>query len=477
MPREDLRDWLTKVNNLGELITIEGADWNLEIGHFADPKVSGNLNSVFLFDKINGYPSGYRIAMPRLVTAGQTALTFNLPECSQTELIDLIRQKWINWEANLDDFKVKIVDNGPVLENVHSGDDVDLFEFPVPKWNLLDGGRYIGTADAVVTKDLFSGEINLGTYRVMVHDKKTAGLFIAPGHHGKIHCDQYHAKGEACPIAVSIGHHPLIFTVAGSNFGVCEYQWAGAIRGEPIEVIIEEVTGLPIPADSEIVLAGWCPPDKQREEGPFGEWTGYYGRPPTHQPIIEVERIYHRNNPIMLGSAPLRPQPGHGLMTKAVIDSAIIHNELQKWGVPDVKRVWISEAGLTTFIIVSIKQNFAGHAKRAGLLASQSNTVQQTRYIVVVDEDIDVTNIQDVLWAICFRSDPEKDIDIIRRCRTEPLDPLHVPGTPLFSSLAIIDACKPYERINEFPKAIEVCPETADAFRKKWNHVLNVFKK
>jgi UbiD family decarboxylase len=470
---EDLRDWLAKVDSMGELRKIEGADWDLEINCFADPKVSGDRTSVFLFDNIKDYPSGFRLAVARLCTAKQTALTLNIPEGSQMEIIDTLRKKLPQWEASLNKYSPKIVKKGPILENVLSESDVNLLRFPTPKWNELDGGRYIGTADAVITRDPDTGEINVGTYRVMVHDEKTAGLFISPSHHGGINREKYHAKGQACPVAVSIGHHPLVFAIACSSLVGCEYNWMGAIRGEPIEVITEEVTGLPIPADSEIVIAGWCPPGKSRTEGPFGEWTGYYGRPPSPVPIIEVERIYHRNNPIMLGIPNLRPQPGANMIIKPLMDSAIIHNELIKCGVPDVRGVCYSEDGLSTFIVVSIKQRYAGHAKQAGLIASQSNSLVQARYVIVVDEDIDPSNIHDVLWALCFRSDPEKDIDIIRRCRAEPLDPTWVPGTPMVTSIAIIDACKPYERIDKFPVAIGVSPELAHKFRRKWKSAVS----
>ncbi len=472
MESEDLRDWLAKVESMGELKRIEGADWNLEIACFADPKVSGEMRSVFLFDNVKDYPSGFRFCNPRLVTEGQTTLTLNLPKASQMEIIDMLRQKWPEWEASLDKFPPRVVKRGPILENVLKGKEVDLLKFPTPKWHKEDGGRYIGTADAVITRDPDTGEVNLGTQRVMIHDKNTTGIFVAPGHHGRINYEKYHAKGQSCPVLVSVGHHPLIFVVACTDVIGCEYNWAGAIRGEPIEVVNEEVTGLPMPADAEIVLAGWIPPNKTKVEGPFGEWTGYYGRPPSEVPVIEVERIYHRNNPILLGYAPLRPQPGHSLLTMAVINSAIVHNQLTKYGVPDVKRVWMSEAGLTTFIIISIKQRYAGHAKRVGLLASQSASNQQARYVVVVDEDIDPSNMHDVIWALGFRSDPAKTLDIIRGCRTEPLDPMWTPPNPIVNSVAIIDACKPFERLATFPKVIEVDPDYASKFRKKWKDIL-----
>ena len=149
-----------------------------------------------------------------------------------------------------------------------------------------------------------------------------------------------------------------------------------------------------------------------------------------------------------------------------------------KSGLPDIRGVWRSEAVLDPFVVVSIKQRYAGHAKKAALIASQSSALQIGRYVIVVDEDIDPTNIRDVIWALGFRSDPEKDIDIVRNCRSTPLDPLiRKPATALFGSMAIIDACKPYDRIDEFPQAVEVSPELAARYREKWKGVFHTAEK
>ncbi|MFC1868422.1 UbiD family decarboxylase [Thermodesulfobacteriota bacterium] len=469
---EDLRDWLSKIDSIGELKKIEGVDWDQEIGAILDRKVRGEDTSALLFDSIKGYPRGYRILTSPLYAQSRVAITLNMSQSSKRELLEAIRQKLPQWEASLDKFPPKVVKTGPILENVHSAGDIDLFKFPVPKWHEHDGGRYIGTGDSVITRDPDTGEVNLGTYRVMVHDKKTTGLIMRATRHGTFHRQKYHAAGKACPVAVVLGQHPLLFGLSCLPLSGCEYNWAGAIRGEPIEILEEEVTGLPIPADSEIVIAGWIPPDKTMAEGPFGEFTGYYSGAEGAAPIIEVERIYHRNEPILLGSPPMRP-PGEVGIFMALFGSAMLHNQLIKSGVPGVKKVWSSEAGGPYFTAISIKQRYPGHAKQAGLIASQSRTIAAVgRYVIVVDEDIDPTNIQDVLWALAFRSDPDKDVDIIRRCISIPLDPvIRKPTNAFFSSRAIIDACKPFEWIEEFPRVAEVSPGVADELRNKWGDV------
>ncbi len=132
--------------------------------------------------------------------------------------------------------------------------------------------------------------------------------------------------------------------------------------------------------------------------------------------------------------------------------------------------------GIQQLIIISIKQRYPGHAKQAALLASQHRIgAHMGRYVIVVDEDIDPTNIQDVLWALCTRSDPEKDIDIIRRCWSHPIDPMiRKPTKAFFNSRAIIDACKPYEWMDEFPPEIRCAPELVGRVKQKWSGVLKL---
>ncbi len=473
---DDLRKWMDKVAQMGQLKVIQQADWDLEIGCLTALNWKKNDGPALLFDNIKGYPAGYRVLTSSTSNCSRVALTLGIPtDLPPLEMSRVLRQKLRDWQSQIEMFPPEPVKTGPVLENVQAGNDVDLFQLPAPKWHEQDGGRYIGTADAVVTRDPDTGELNVGTYRVMVSDKKTVCLHMSPGKHGRLHLEKYHAKGEPCPVAISIGHHPLIFRIACIEVPTgSEYSFMGAVRQEPIKVIREEITGLPIPADSEIVIVGWCAPGETRAEGPFGEWTGYYASKQRPEPAIDVVRLYHRNNPIILGSQPGKG-PNDSSFFITLVRSALLHNELEGAGVPDVKSVWCAEVGLQLWIIISIKQRYAGHAKQAALLACQLRTggAYMGRYVIVVDDDIDVTNMQDVLWALCTRSDPEKDIDIIRKAWSSPLDPtIRKPADDFSNSRAIIDACKPYAWIDEFPQTIEFNPELVDRVKRKWPDLL-----
>lgn len=475
--RLDLREWMKKVEALGELKQIDGANWDLEIGCVSELNFGRKYGPVLLFDHIKDYPKGYRVMTCSNITPATLGLTFNLPtHYNDPELVKAFAKKLPEWESEEQKFPPQVVDTGPVMENVYSGNEVDLFRFPAPKWHELDGGRYLGTGHGVVTRDPETGVINVGTYRIMIHDKKTTGLHMSPGRHGRIQIEKYHAKGEPAPVAVSIGHNPLVFRIASSSITSPEYNYMGAILGEPVKVIKEEVTGLPIPAESELVIAGWCPPNKTLREGPFGEFPGYYGgetRP--HQRIIEVERVYHRNDPIILGNNHIRTR-NDGSYFFEISRSAMLYNDLKKNGIPDVKGVWVAIGGTRFLIIISVKQRYAGHAKQAAFIASQTLTgAYMNRYVIVVDEDIDPSNMEEVLWAMCTRSDPEKDIDIIRGGWSGPLDPvIRKPTKAFFNSRAIIDACKPFDWIDEFPTAIEFNPELEARVKEKWGKILKL---
>lgn len=457
---EDLRSWLDRVKDRNELKVVNGADWNLEIGGITQLNWKTRQNPALLFDRIKGCPSGYRVLTSSTSTPGRIAMTFGMEGGDERQLLDLFSRQLTRWLAERDNFHPVAVKTGPVLDNVQSGSDVDLLSFPTPFWHEEDGGRYIGTGCAVITRSTDSDEINLGTYRIMLHDRNTLGLFMVPGRHGRIHCENYHQKGRSAPVAISFGHHPLFFRSAAIDLPAgAEYSFIGAVLAQPVEVIREEITGLPVPAHSELVVAGWCPPGKYLPEGPFGEYTGYYGgKAPA--PIIEVERVYYRNAPVILGSPPGRA-PSDSSYFMAMMGSAVMRNFLTASGIPDVKGVWQCEVGGPQVIVVSVKQRYAGHAKQAALITSQSPTGNNMgRYVIVVDDDINPMDIQDVLWALAYRSDPATGIDIMRRTRSNPLDPMVPrPASAFSNNVAIIDACKPFERMENFSKEITLNPE------------------
>jgi UbiD family decarboxylase len=463
----DLRDWLSRVEALGQLEKISGAHWDLEIGALTEI-ILERLSSppAVIFENVPGYDSKRRVLANMLETLNRTALTLNMPtDLKAIPLINALRERL----RNLQPIEPNIVSGGPVFENVAKEEQVDLLKFPVPRWHAGDGGRYLGTAHLVITRDPETGVENVGCYRVMLQGEDKLGLYISPGKHGKIHYEKAMRAGKPFPVAMVFGQHPLLFIAASQAvpFGVNEYDWAGGILGQPIELIEGPLTGLHIPATAEIAIEGEIIPGETLPEGPFGEWPGYYASARRAEPVVRVKALYHRNDPIICGAAPFKPTI-HG-MYRSCLRAATVWNAMEQAGVPDIRGVYLPPPGQRFMIVVAIKQRYPGHAKQAALVACQCHPgAYLGRYVIVVDEDIDVTNLDEVVWAMCTRSDPATSVDILRRTWSGPLDPIIPPGQKGHNSRMIVEAVRPYEWRDRFPAISQISSETRDEVSSKW---------
>jgi UbiD family decarboxylase len=469
----DLRTWLDDVEKLGQLMTIEKVDWDLELSTLTELiNERANTRPAIIFDQIKGYPKGYRVAVNLLSSVQRLALTMGMDaKVGEFEFV----QRWRKQVKTIEPIEPRKVKSAPLFENIQNAGDIDLLKFPVPRWHELDGGRYIGTDDLVVTRDPEEGWVNVGTYRIMIHGRDHMGLHMSPGKHGRVHRDKHHAAGKPLPIAVSFGHHPINFLVASTDVPnrVNEYAYAAGIIGRPLEIVEGPLTGLPIPADSEIAIEGEVLPNDFMPEGPFGEWTGYYASNQPAVPVIRVKAVYHRHDPILCGFPLLKPSSGDNLHF-SLMRSALIWNALDEAGVPDVQAVWCHPSGGRFMTVLAIKQRYPGHARQAAMIASQCRSgAYLGRYVIVVDEDIDITNSEEVIWAISSRSDPAESIEILRRCWSGPLDPRIQVADKGFSSRAIIDATRPYEWRDKFPKSSGASRQLKDKVAANWRAFLD----
>jgi 4-hydroxy-3-polyprenylbenzoate decarboxylase len=268
---------------------------------------------------------------------------------------------------------------------------------------------------------------------------------------------------------------PCLFSAStnGAPWGASEYEWAGFIKDEPIEVVSGPETGLPLPARAELVVEGEVPPpsEETRKEGPFGEFTGYYAGGEKMEPVIRVRALYHRTNPVLHGEPPLKP-PVETLVCPPSGSSTLrVWEGLEKSGIPGIKGVYNLSTGGGLVTVVSIKQQYAGHAVQVGRVASGlMHTI--CRVLVVVDEDIDPSNAEEVLWAIATRTDPENDFEIQRGCPSSPLDPMIPPERKkkrqFRSSRALIVACRPWDWMSEFPAVSRASEESRRKTYEKW---------
>ena len=470
----DLRDWLAEVEKRGDLKVVTGASWEKDIGQVVEVMCHDEGTPSVVFDDVQGCPKGFRILV-NWFTGTRKNLTLGFP--SNLNKLEL-SESYHAHTKHLDPIQHEIVEDGPVFENILEGDDIDVTKFPSPLWNPADGGRYIGTGCFNITRDPETGWINCGTYRVMVHDEKRVGLYISPGKHGRIHRDKYMAKGEPMPVCIVVGSDPLSFLSSSTEApeGMCELDMMGAYRGEAIECVIGKHTGLPFPANSEIVIEGFIHPGNTAPEGPFGEWLGYQGAEMEAEPWVDISAVYHRNDPIMLGAAHIR-MPYEYARYRAISRSAVLKENIARAGVPDVDNVWAHEVGGSRlFLAIGIKQRYPGHSTQAGQIAATCHAgAYLGRLVVVVDEDVDVSNLEEVIWAVCTRCDPATGIDIIHNMWSSALDPVISPDDrkagKLYNSRAIIDACRPFHWKDDFQEVNAPSPEARREAWDKWGHL------
>jgi 4-hydroxy-3-polyprenylbenzoate decarboxylase len=476
---DDLRDWLALADELGDVREISGASWDREIGAASELNYKRPSAPALLFDDIEDYPSGMRVLTASMANARRLAMTLRLgTDLDDRDLVQALRNLPNSWVERAPDFPARKVASGPVLENVVKADDADLLAFPVPHWHEGDGGRYAGTGCAVFTTDPHTGQLNAGAYRMQVqNDGRAASVNIEAGKHGAAHVRAWFEKEGRAPVTASLGHDPLLLIVAGTEVpaGVSELEYAGAVLNRPIEIIEGEVTGLPVPAKSEIVVEGWLYPDRREPEGPFGEWTGYYSGGSESILTMDIERIYHRDDPILLGAPPGKPPHDYSYM-RSVMKSAMIYDGLAATGLPGLAGTWAHEAGGgRQLIAVAVHQQYAGHARQAAHLAAHlPAAAYMNKFVIVVDGDVDPRSLSDVMWAVCTRTEPARDIEVMRETWGSRVDPLREPGAAPFNTRAIIDACRPWERLDSFPEVAEASPELLDLVARKWPDALGV---
>ncbi|MFQ5851484.1 MAG: UbiD family decarboxylase [Candidatus Binatia bacterium] len=469
----DLRDFIGQLEEVNEIQEVLGADWNLEIGTITE-LMSEREGPALLFDRIKGYLRGYRVVTSLISTPRRLAAALGLPlDIPALDVVRLVKERFETLKPTAPVW----VHSGPVEENALEGEEVDLLCFPAPKWHEKDGGRYLGTGCMVIMKDPDSDWVNVGTYRVQLHDQRTLGVYISPGHQGRWIREQYWAREQNCPVVVVFGCHPILWmpSFLALPWGTSEYAVAGGLLGRPAELIRGRYTDLPIPAHAEIAVEGEIPPVEveSRSEGPFGEWTGYYASGARNEAVIKVKRVIYRTDPIILGAPPLRP-PGHAHAPTYLLAAANIWNELERVGVPDIRGVWQLRAGSRRYLtVISIRQRYAGHAKQAAMAAmSGPEGAYHGRFVVVVDDDIDPSQTDDVLWAMATRCDPATSIEIIRDCWSTPLDPIIHPDRrarqDFTNSRAVILACKPFSWYREFPLVNRASDNLRQAVLKKW---------
>jgi UbiD family decarboxylase len=474
MSMDGLGPWLKKVEEIGELKRITApVDPILEMSTIAYLSGKEIGSPALLFENIKGHP-GQR-ALWNIMGSSLNRVALAIRRAPGRSGLDLVKVLKNAMKAQIPP-RVVAAEGALVNQNVDTGDKIDITRLPAPQMWPLDGGKYIGTCDAVITKDPESGRVNVGTYRQMIKSKSEVGYYASPGKDTVLDRERWWAMGKPAPVAAVYGLDPLLFLVAATSFpkDVSEYNFFGGINGAPIEVFESEITGLTLPANAEIIIEGFAYPDKTFTEGPFGEFTGYYGRPGGPTPYIEIKAVRYKNNPI-LTSALMADWPSNeaGLFW-ALAKAAKVWTDLDLLGVPGIKGVWSPpEAAGWGMTVVSIEQRYAGHAAQTMALAAQcTGGAYFTKYVVVVDDDVDPSNLSDVIWAMVTRSRPAQSIEILRETWSTYLDPsLNPPEIRPWGSKCLINACMEFKHIKNFSKRTKLSKPIYEQVAARWKEL------
>ncbi len=473
-PTHDLRDWLRQVEQLGELHQIDvEVDPVEEMGGLTYLVGKQEGAPALLFNSIRGARAGTRGLFNMLGTSkARFALAMGLdPTLGLAELVQGTR-------AKLKHTRAPVTVEGataPVNQNVQLGDQVDISAFAAPKHWPHDGGPYVGTGDIVLTRDPDLRHINVGTYRMMVHDRKHVGLYLSPGKDARLHITRAWQRGEDVEVAAALGVHPLWMILGSQTFpkNLSEYDAIGGILGRPLEVVRGETTSLLFPAHAEVVIEGVIRPNAARREGPFGEFTGYYGRPEAGAPLVEVTAVHYRDHPILTHALMADYPSCEMALFYAITKSARLLDDLDKYGIPGIKGAWAVPAAASGFgvVVVSLEQRYAGHAAQVLALAAQApSAAYYTKWIIAVDEDVDPTNLNEVLWALATRCNPVDDIDLLRNTWSTWLDPTQNPPEDRpWGSKALINACKEHRFLETFSQRTALRRSIWERLAARWS--------
>jgi 4-hydroxy-3-polyprenylbenzoate decarboxylase/2,5-furandicarboxylate decarboxylase 1 len=342
-----------------------------------------------------------------------------------------------------------IVSSGPCQEVVHTGDDIDLFRLPLPTYSEKDGGAYV-TVALEISRDPIDGGDNASIYRMMRLDRNhlavMSHVFQGLGTH-IAHAEQL---GVPLDVAIVNGVDPVLLYASQAKVphGFFEIDIAGGINGAPVEMVRCVTVDLAVPATAEIVIEGRILPGERAPEGPFGEFTGYYG-PEERNPVMEVTAITHRRDPIFLAGATGVPTTDNHIL-KAFAYESVLYEKLRA-EFPEVTAVSFPDwAGVQYAAIVALRQRYKGQARHLILAALGDSS--RPKWVIAVDDDIDVHDNEQVLWACITRSQPASDLIVLDGIAGGPLDP-SAPEKEVISVMGL-DATRPFGV--DFPEVVRV---------------------
>lgn len=428
MAYKDIREFIEVLEKKGLLKRIKTeVSAELEITEILDRVVKKN-GPALLFENVKG--SRIPVFANAFGTMERMCLALEVNSLDEIgariqKLLEFEAPKSI-WEgikmlpmvAELSSFPPKHVNSGPCKE-VILREGFSLDAFPILKCWQGDGGRFI-TLPLVFTKNQNTGRQNVGMYRMQVYDGKTTGMHWHIHKHGAR--DYADAKNDGkIEVAVAIGADPAIVYSATAPLpdNIDEMMFAGFLRKKNVELVKCETVDIFVPAHAEIILEGYVDSKERRTEGPFGDHTGYYSLADEF-PVFHLTCITHRKNPIYNATVVGIPPMEDAYLGKA---TERIFLPLMKAQLPEIVDINLPvEAVFHNLCVVSIKKRYPGHAKKIMFALWGMGQMMFAKTIIVLDDDVNVHDLREVLWATTTRFDPAKDVTIIDRAPTDTLD-------------------------------------------------------
>ncbi len=476
MPIEDISQYIEKLENAGELKRVKTqVDTNLEIAEILRRTMYAN-GPALLFENVKNYD------MPVLGNAFGSIkrLEIGLEISDFTEIgqriVDMTKMEIPSGFFNkirklpelskMGDVFPKLEKNGPVTEVVN--DSPSFENIPILKTWPKDAGKFI-TLGLVATKHPETGVRNLGVYRIQILDKIHALMHWQKHKRGAHHHDISKEKGKKIEAAIIIGGDPatVFSAIAPVPEGLDKYLFAGITRKKGIQTVKCKTVDLEVPANAEIVLEGYVDPFDVRDEGPFGDHTGYY-TPKEPYPTFTLTGIMQREKPIYLTTVVGKPILEDAYIGKVIERSFL---PLIRMFQPEVVDFAMPAAGwFQGMAIISIKKMYPGQAKKVMMGLWGLGQLALTKIFVVVDEDVNVHDMNDVIWAITTRADAARDTIIIDNTPTDTLDPAS-PLVNLGSKLGIDATQKTKEEgyKRQIQELVKTDDSTKNLVDSKWS--------
>ena len=421
MAFQDLRAFIEHVESAGQLrrVTVE-VDPYLEITEIAD-RVMKSGGPALVFENVKG--SDIPLAINLLGTQQRMAWALGVNEWSELEhriegLLDLAMSPpppsiWGKLQTIGEIIRVgrigpKTLNSGPVQEVVET-ESPSLEGLPIPTCWPKDGGPYI-TMPLVFTHDPTTGKRNVGMYRLQVFDSRTLGMHWQLHKGGAEHWRRNSEASTRMEVAIAIGAEPIMLYAATAPLppDIDELVFAGFLRGEPVEMVRGQTVDIAVPARAEIVLEGYVDPQETRLEGPFGDHVGYYSLAEPY-PVFHLTAVTRRRDPVFVSTIVGRPPMEDGWIGKA---TERLFLPLIRLVIPELVDMNLPVHGVFhNFAIVSIRKRYPGHARKVMHAIWGTGQLMFTKYVIVVDADVNVQNLKEVLWRVGANTDPSRDVE------------------------------------------------------------------